>query len=306
MEWGGTFIKGWPGHEPGHGGIGNMHFNMNRTWSQAVALVRANFQLLAIIAGVFLLLPALVFALVMPAQVDWVALGENPEAMSRAMAGMLGPLIGYGLVSIVLQFIGYGAMVALLGGNRPTVGEAIMLSLRCLPTMIGATLLFVLAYIAVAALLSLGVGLIAGALGAVGSTAGAAVLTVVVMLVLLIAVLYVMTRLSLALPIVVLEGVRNPVTVLRRSWQLTGPYAWSIFGFYALLFIAYLVISLLLFGLVGVIAAGLGQGPGAALFGGLINGLLGAMLAMVMSGILVSMNQQLAGRASVPVSTTFE
>ena len=283
-----------------------MFFNMNRTWSQAMALVRANFQLLAIIAGVFLLLPALVFALVMPAQIDWVALGENPEAMSRAMGAIAGPLILYGLASIILQFIGYGAMVALLGGNRPTVGEAIMLSLRCLLTMAGATLLFVLAYVVGAGLISIVAGLIAGALGAIGSTAGAAVLTVVVMLVLLVAVLYVMTRLSLTLPIVVLDHVRNPVTALRRSWTLTGPQAWSIFGFYALLFIAYLVISLLLFGLLGAIAAGLGQGPGAALFGGLINGVIGALLAMVMSGILVSMNQQLAGRASVPVSTTFE
>ena len=36
-----------------------MQFDMNRTWSQAVALVRANFQLLAVIAGIFLLLPTL-------------------------------------------------------------------------------------------------------------------------------------------------------------------------------------------------------------------------------------------------------
>ena len=283
-----------------------MHFNMNRTWSQAVALVRANFQLLAIIAGVFLLLPALVFALVMPAQLDWMALGENPEAMSRAMSGMIGPLIAYGLVSMLLQFIGYGAMVALIGGNRPTVGEAIMLSIRCLPTILGATLLFVLAYLAVAILLSLLVGLLAGALGAIGGTAAAAVLTVVVMLVLLIGVLYVMTRLSLTLPIVVLESVRNPISAIQRSWLLTRPQAWAILGFYALLFIAYLVISLLLFGLMGVIAAALGQGPGAALFAGLINGLIGALVAMVMSGVLVSMNQQLAGRSSVPISTTFE
>ena len=38
-----------------------MTFDMNRTWNEALSLVRANFQLLAVIAGVFLLLPTVVF-----------------------------------------------------------------------------------------------------------------------------------------------------------------------------------------------------------------------------------------------------
>ena len=282
-----------------------MSFNMNRTWSEATALVRGNFQLLAIIAGVFLLLPALVLALVMPAPLDWMALGQDPEAMTEAMGAMLGPLLVYGFIAFILQMIGYTAMVALVGEDRPTVGEAISLGLRCLPTIIGATLLFALGYVLFALILSLVFALLGSLLGAVGAGGIAAVLTVVVMLVLMLAVLYMMTRLSLTLPVVVLEGVRNPLTALKRSWQLTRGHGKAIFVFYLLLAIAYVVISLLLVGLASVIGAVLGSGPAAALFGGLVNGLIGALVAMVMSAILVAMHRQLAGGSSAVLSETF-
>ena len=283
-----------------------MNFNMNRTWSQAMALVRANFQLLAIIAGVFLLLPALVFATVMPSTMDLMTLSENPEALEQAMSGVLGPLIVYGLIGMLLQFIGYGAMVALIGGDRPTVGEAIMLGLRSLPTLILATLAFALLYLVAVGVMSLLIGLVAGALAAVGGNAIAVVVAAVLVLAMIVAVLYVMARLSLTLPIVVLEGLRNPIAALRRSWALTKPFGGPIFAFYLLLLVAYLVISLLLFGVLGAVGALLGQGPAAALLGGLAQGLTGAVLAMVMSGILVSMHQQLGGRSSVAIGDTFE
>jgi len=278
-----------------------MPFNMNRTWSQAVALVRANSQLLAIIAGVFLLLPALLFAFLMPETIDWSRLGQDSEEISQQMEGMLGPLLIYGLVSFVLQLIGYGAMVALIGEDRPTVGEAIVLGLRSLPTIIAATLLFALAYLAVALI----AGVIVGAISAAGAGGLAAAIAFVVVAALFIGVLYVITRLSLTLPVVVLEGVRNPVTALRRSWLLTKQQGGAIFGFYVLLFIAYFVISMLLFGVVGVIGAMFGPGPAAALFTGLVNGIIGALAAMVMSGILVSMHQQLAGRSGAALGETF-
>lgn len=281
-----------------------MHFNMNRTWSQAVALVRANFQLLAIIAGVFLLLPALVLALAMPGTLDFAALGTDPEAAMAALGDAIMPLLAYSLVGLLLQFVGYGAMVALIGGDRPTVGEAIMLGIRCLLTILGALLVFLLAYAALALAVSLVIAGIAAALGAIGGGAISAVLTIVLMGMLLAAVLYVMARLSLTLPVVVLEGARNPLAALRRSWHLTRLHGGAIFGFYLLLMIAYFVISLLLFGLLGAVGAALGQGPGAALLTGLVNGLAGALVAMVMSGILVSMHQQLAGRTGRLIGET--
>lgn len=291
----------------GRGGGLTMGFNMNRTWSQATQLVRANFQLLAVIAGVFLLLPALVFALVMPNAFDLMALGgDDPEAIQQAMAGMLGPILVYGLIGMVLQLIGYAAMVALIGQDRPTVGEAIMLGLRILLPLVAALLLFLIGYLAIATLASLLVGGLAALLGGAGGGGLAAILGVLLFAVLFAAAIYAMTRLLLTLPVIALEGERNPITALRRSWALSAPHRGAIFGFFVLLFIAYVVISVLLLGFTGVIAAALGGGTGAAFFTGLVNGLIGALVAMVMSAILVAMHRQLAGRSPASIGEAFK
>ena len=274
-----------------------MAFNMNRTWSQSIALMRGNFQLLAVIAGVFILLPSVAISLAMPAPFAFLSMGEDPERMAEAMSAMLGPLLAFGLLAFVLQMIGYGAMIALTGDQRPTVGEAIKRGAISLPPIVGAVLLFILVYVLLAIVLSLVTALLTGLLGATGGEGVAGFVGFVIFLLLFALVLYVMVRLSLTLPVIVLEGVKNPITALRRSWGLTKPHAGALFAFFALLTIAYIVISLLLFGMLGVVAAGLGDGTGSALFLGLVNGLIGALVAMVLSGILVSMHQQLAGRS---------
>ena len=279
-----------------------MAFNMNRTWSQAIALMRGNFQLLAVIAGVFILLPSVAISLVMPQPFAFLTMGEDPEQMAAAMSAVIGPLIVFGLLAFVLQMIGYGAMIALTGDERPTVGEAIKRGAKSLPTIAGAFLLFILAYMLLAVILSLVTALVTGLLG----EGAAGVVGFVIFLLLFIAVLYVTVRLSLTLPVIVLESAMNPIKALRRSWRLTKPHAKAIFGFFALLAIAYMVISLLLFGMLGVVAAGLGEGTGSALFLGLVNGLIGAAVAMILSGILVSMHQQLAGRAGAAVDRSVE
>jgi len=282
-----------------------MAFNMNRTWSQATALVRANFQLLALIAGVFMLLPGVVIYMAMPDLFSQMTLAEDPEQISALLASMAGPLTLFFLITFVLQMIGYGAMVALMGDARPTVAEALKRGARSLPTLIGSALLVFLVYMILSFVLGLVLVLLTGLVGAVGGQAVTVMVTFVLLLGLALIVLYVMTRLSLTLAVVVLEGRFNPVTALIRSWQLTKPHAWNIFAFYVLLVIAYVVISVLLMGVLGVIGAAFGQGAGSTFFMGLVNGVIGALVAMVMSGILVSMHQQLAGRSSSAIGETF-
>lgn len=281
-----------------------MSFNMNRTWSQAVALMRGNFQLLAIIAGVFLLLPSLAVSVSMPDTLRLLSMGEDPEAVMAALRANAVPLGLYGLVSLLLQLVGYSAMVALIGVDRPTVGEAIMRGLRSLPSIVAAMMLFVLVYLAVVVVLSLLVAAITGALGAIGGGAVAGVIAVVLFGFVFVAVFFLIARLSLTLPVIVLEGVRNPVAALRRSFLVTRQSGWSIFAFYVLLAIAYFVISLLVLGVMGVASTALGDGPAAMLFLALVNAVIGALVAMVMSGILVSMHAQLAGGAGPAVGET--
>lgn len=280
-----------------------MDFNMNRTWSQAMALTRANFQLLAVIAGVFLLLPGVVMYLAMPDVVSTLQMSQNPEQISQIMGEMLWPLLGFGLVVFVLQMIGYSAMIALMGDARPTVAEALRRGVKCLPTIIGATLIFALIYLAISFVLGVIVMLLAGLFGAGGGEAAAMTTSAVLIAALFLAVLYVATRLSLTLPVIVLGDEMNPAAALRKSWRITAAHVWAIFGFYLLLTIAYIVISMLLMGILGVVGAAFGPGAGSMLFLGIANGLIGALVAMGMSGILVSMHRQLAGRPNAATGT---
>ena len=282
-----------------------MAFNMNRTWSQATGLMRSNFQLLAIIAGIFMLIPGVVIYMAMPDVFSRMALADDPEQISAIMASVAGPLTLFFLISFVLQMIGYGAMVALMGEERPTVGEALVRGTKSLLTLIGTGLIVLVVYVLLSFVLGLVLVLLAGLIGAVGGQAAAAVLSFVALLAIFLIVLYVMTRLSLTLAVVVLERQLNPISALLRSWRLTKPHAWNIFGFYVLLVIAYIVISVLVLGVLGVVGTAFGEGAGSMFFMGLVNGVLGALVAMVLSGILVSMHQQLSERSSASIGETF-
>lgn len=282
-----------------------MQFDMNRTWSQALALIRKNFQLLALIAGVFMLLPSVLFYVAFPDILAMMSTAADPDAMEAQMLAVMPQLMGFGLVALLVQMVGYMAMVALMGSDRPTVGESIVRGIKGLPALIGAAVLFAVAYVAATVVLSLILGLIAGLFGAT-SEGAAAGLGAMLSIIILVASLYVMVRFCLTLPVIVLDRL-GPIKALGQSWRLTRPRAWAIFSFFALLFVAYMVISMLLFIVIGALGfvAGGPVGGGTALVLGLLSGVIGAFAAMLMSGILVSMHEQLS-RGSEPRDVEFD
>ncbi len=282
-----------------------MDFDMNRTWTQAVALVGANFQLLAVMAGIFLLLPSALFYVAMPDLLTSLQETDDPDLMMSMLAESMEPLIGYGVLALLAQVIGYLGMIALMGDDRPTVGEALKRALSMTPSAIGATLLLALAYIAVAVILSLLLGLVIAVLASVAGNGLTTASTFLGVAAMLVAVVYVITRFTLTMPAIMLDGLANPVKAMMRSWQLTKRHAMKIFVFYALLFVSYLVISLLLGSIFGLVAVAFGGGTGSALVLGLANGMIGAGVAMVFSGILVSMYQQLSGVSAQRIDDTF-
>ncbi|MEO6151845.1 MAG: hypothetical protein ABIT09_01125 [Croceibacterium sp.] len=278
-----------------------MQFDMNRTWSQAMAMVRANFQLLALIAGIFMLLPSLALVVAMPQLFELAMPGANPEAAQARIQSMLPGFFGAMMGLMLVSLIGYAAMVALMGPERPTVGAAIGRAIRALPSLIGAFLLFLVGYIAAALVAGIVLGLLAKVLSLAVGTGGASALTVIV---LILGVGYVFTRLSLLLPVVVLEGARNPFKGFARSWRLTRPARWRIYGFFVLLLIAYAVIFLVLTLAMTALGAAAG-GSGTFLFG-IVTGIIGMLAAMLISALLVSMHDQLGGAGSPSVAETFE
>lgn len=276
-----------------------MQFDMNATWSRATSLVGRNFQLLAIIAGIFLLLPSLVMYMAVPEFATLAMPAGDPQQMEKQVEAMLPTLLGWTGVLLVISMIGYMAMIALMGESRPTVGEALKRAARAFPSAVGAGILFLIVYIAV---FFVGI-MITAALAAV---TGSPAVTIILLPLILLAVAFVLIRFVITLPIIVLDPEPNPLTAMKKSWQLTGPRKWAIFGFWVLLTIAYFVIAILIMSVVGLMGALAPTSSGTIIVLGLVNGIIGALVAMLLSGILVAMYQQLSGPTAEAVSETFE
>lgn len=279
-----------------------MQFDSNRAWREATALANANREVLLAVAGVFFLLPGFASVLFLSDfQADMMANFGNPAAAERLMAGMTGPVVAFGLVSFLLQALGYLAMLALLTDRaRPTVAQAISGAVRALPTLIGAALLFFASYLLAVLIFTL----FAGALGAVSGLGAVAAVLVVV---LIAAMVYVMIKLSLTLPVIVIENVRNPMAALVRSWQLTRGNSLRLFVFYLLLTIAYFVLTLVVtIVAMAPVALLAGQGKVSLVFGGLVSGIIGAAASALLTAILAAIHRQLAGPTPEKLGSTFD
>ncbi len=276
-----------------------MGFDMNGAWSRGVALVRENFQLLAVIAGLFVLLPTLAFYYLVPGMDVLMDPTADPEIVQAQVMSQVGPLATWGIVGSIIQFIGYGAMVALMGDTRPTVGEALKSGATSVPSVVGAMLGFLVLYILAAVIVTLPIALLAGGLGL-------SALALLIPLLVLGVALILMARFSVTLPVIVVEKTFNPLTALKRSWDLTRPARWRVLSFWAVLGLAYVVISLLLVGLFGLVAAMMGDGDGSRLLMGLVNGVLAMLVGMLVCGLAVAIHRQLAGATEAEIAATFD
>ncbi|MFU7528753.1 hypothetical protein ACM64M_09530 [Qipengyuania sp. ASV99] len=276
-----------------------MNFDMNTVWSRGIELVRDNFQLLIVIAAMFVLLPTLAIYLLIP---DFQMLADptaDQEVVAERMGELVGPLLGVGAVAAVFQFAGYGAMVALMGGDRPTVAQALGTGFKIVPSTLAIMILFAIAYVIGAVIIILPISLLVG-------VAGAPALGFIGIIPVLIFVVWLMARMSLSMPVLALGGTLNPITAITTSFRLTGPKQWQILLFWGVLFVAFTVISLLFNGIVGVLAALLGTGTLALLIAGLANGLTGMVSGMIICGLAVAMFTQLSGPSVAAIEDTFE
>lgn len=298
-----------------------MTFTMNDAWSRAVALFRENWQTLLILAGIFVFLPQMVLVLAMPEMMtgSFAADMNNPgadpgEQFSQMMSAMSGFFVAY-LVLLFVQLIGQMAMTA-TAGDRVSLGQSLSIGMRALPTMLGVLLVGIVGYFVLALVLGLIVGVVIGG-GAAASggelSAGLGLIAFVVGIAAFIAILYVASRLSLLLPVVVLHGERNPFAAFAQSWRLTKPVAWKLVGYYVLLVIAYFVIAIvvsIVFG--GAAFLTMQDGPPTDVLSGgmlvylVISAILSAVVAALLICIVVAVYDLVAGTARPEVADTFD
>lgn len=260
-----------------------MRFDSNEAWKTTTAAVIANRDMLLAITGVFVLLPA--FALMVFLPEPPVQAKADTEALLAAYSGYFAYAWPWMLGVMALHLVGTLAMIALITDpRRPTVGEAIRAGgLRTGTAGLAmAILFFVLSF---AAGLPINLAALSGskALSIVGLAAGLMVL------------FYGLARALPVMPVVVIERVANPFAALRRAWALSRGNGGRLLAFYALVFVAFLLMrQLFLAGLtilLGLFLAGETGQMGIALAASSID----AVMSVYLAAMLAAIHAQLAG-----------
>ncbi|WP_414903217.1 hypothetical protein ACMT1E_07725 [Sphingomonas flavalba] len=221
-----------------------MRLDTGKAWNDAVALGRNHAELLLAIAGMFLLLPALLLELFAPMPAGG-ALAERLTAYMELHGGKLF------LAALVTSYGQATIFALLLDANRPTVAEALREGLRRLPWFVVLNLL---------------VGMIW--LGG--------------FLLFIIPGLYLVGRLALAQPALVSGRLSDPMEALRRAWRLSDGNGWRILALLALVRVLGTLIVTAAVWTLGAVVLLLAKGPVAAFLLALVDASFGAAVSVVL------------------------
>jgi hypothetical protein len=231
-------------------------------WNDALALLKANLDVVLPVVGVFILLPQIIFGFMLP-QPEFVP-GQSESAIYAQSVAWLGSMAPALLVIVLLSIIGNLAVYALvLRSEKPNVGQALTMALSMLLPM-----------------------LLASILSAIATTIG--------LILLFIPGLYLMIKFSLVGPALVAENIKNPIAALQRSWQLTKGNSLYILAFFLIIGIVGIIVLLItsavftgIFGMILPESAGL-------LVAAIITGLLQTILSVVFLFIVIAVYRQLS------------
>lgn len=272
-----------------------MKFDMGQAWTDAVALLSKNRDLVVILAAVFLFLPSLALGVLAPTTELEAIMEANPDGFQDAAAAYAAESWPYMLAYLLFSFVGTLAILALLGRpQRPTVGEAIAIGFKTLVPYLLASLIT-----------GLIVGFVVAVLVAIGSVAGAAA-AALLGFVAFIAVVFLFFRLILIGPIMAIDEELNPIRAIGRSWNLVKGNTRYVAAFMILLWIALIVLSIvggMIFGVLGALAP---AGSIATWVTALFEALIGAIGSAVFLAVYAAIHRQLSSGAPEQVSKTFE
>ena len=269
--------------------------DMGKAWNDAVALLSGNKDVVLVVAGMFFFLPSALFNMFVPQPAEPVGevTPENMEAVYAQLGAELGAYFAsywwvYVLLGVIQSIGVLGLMSLLTDRSRPTVGEALQVGAGGVLTYFAVQLLVAFAFVA-----------IVGTAFAISPVFGS-----ILALPALVAALYVSIKLCLTTPVIAIERLRNPISVMQRSWSLTKGNSLRIFAFFALLILVLLVLSALASGVFALFAM-LGEGIGTIIVA-LLQGLLSMVTTMLSVAVIAALYHQLSGRGSQPASDVFE
>ncbi|MFC4254455.1 hypothetical protein GRI97_03395 [Altererythrobacter xixiisoli] len=268
-----------------------MKLDMNLAWRDATAMIGANREVLLIVAGIFFFLPGLAMTFVMP---DFAGALENQQQMQQMVMDFYSGFWWLFLLSFVAQIIGYLTLLTLLRtDSKPTVGEALRAGLGGLLPAIGAYLI-----------LTFGLGLIAAVVVGIGAATGNGVAVGICFAAVFVLMVYAMIKCSLTGATIAIEQIRNPVSALRRSWQLTKGNSSRLFLFFVLIVLVYFVASILVGVVFSVVFLALGPSVGV-ITSGIASGIVSAIATLVFVAAIAAAHRQLSGGTQNNVDDIF-
>lgn len=262
-----------------------MKFDLDIAWKDTARLFRDNFSLLAVLAGVFFFIPYAVMMLAIPQfqELSSLPADATPEALQSIVMDLYSSYWWVFILSAIVQGIGIVAMLALLRNRaNPTVGEAIQTGVRSVLTYIGVNLLqgFL-------------IGLILSVIVIVPVAMGMVAIAVLLGIFAFVLFCYLMTKFSMAAPIIAIDGERNPIEALARSWRLTKGNSIRLFIFFVLILVAFAIVTGIASMLIALVFS-LG-GEEVALFGTTITSALTNSLGFILFACLsAAMHAQLS------------
>ena len=264
-----------------------MKLDINLAWRQASAAVAANREVLAGLAGVFILLPRLALDLFAPAA-PATSTAMSLEAMAQILQTYYAGMAPWLLAVTLVETTGTLALLTLLTDHsHPTVGQAIRRGAICVVPYLLAQLLFVL-----------GVGLLGGTALGLAGLGGSKQLAGVVMGTILFWGIYAWVRLVVLAPVIVVDRARGPLAAIGRSWRLTRGNGARIFGLLLLFVVVMLVMMVAVSGVIGSLGALL-AGPGTARIAvSIAASVLSSTLTVYLVAVIAQIHRQLAAPLS--------
>jgi len=275
--------------------------DMGKAWTETTGLIGTNRDTIGAVAGLFFFLPSFALALLAPEVTNPEPIptaGADPQAVMQAAIDQISTaytdnFLLFFVLSVV-QFVGSLALLALLTDSaRPTVGEALALAVKSIPTYLGAQILSALA-----------AGIVIGLpLGLMAAAAPPPVVVIAAFVLILLA-LYMFVKFSLIAPVIVIDGERNPVNALTRSWRLTKGNSFRIVAFMVLLFVTIGIIAALVSGIIGLVLSA-GGTQVAQIGNGVVSALVNAAVGVIFLVVIAAIHRQLAGPSNEGLAETF-
>ena len=259
-----------------------MKLDINLVWHRASAAVAANREVLAGLAGVFILLPRIAFELFAPPAPEARA-GMGFEAMATVLQSYYASIMPWLLAVVVVETTGTLALLTLLTDpSNPTVGQAIRRGALSVIPYLAAQMLFVL-----------GLGIASSVVLGLAGMSGSKPLAGLVLGTILFWAVYAGMRLTVLAPVIVVDHARGPLAAIGRAWRLTRGNAARICALLALFVVVMVVALLAASGVVGSLGTMLAGRNAARIAVSVVTSIVSSSFTVYLVAIIAAIHLQL-------------